>query len=280
MTATRPPIRDPIKRAVRQRCGFGCVVCGIPIYEIDHLIPYSEAKEHAPENLVLLCKQHHGEKTLGLLPPEVVAEANADPYNRRTGVSSAQDLRYVGAGCEALIGSNRHVWPRLENGMVTLPLLVDDTPIVLFRAEDGHLLLTVQLFNEQNDMLVQIVDNELVFSVEPWDVEFKGRQLTVRGGPRDIFVRMRFDPADSQITIDRGHIWRNGIELEIRPDRVVLLPNQNVVSNSTAVNCLAGLSTGDIPDGVGGFAYIGTMRRPFDADRPTEPAVRKLVRRP
>ena len=162
MSAPRPAIRDPIKRAIRQRCGFGCVLCGIPIYEIDHLMPYSEVEEHDPENLVLLCKQHHGEKTLGLLPAELVAAANADPYNRRMGVSSPQELRYIGEGCEAVIGSNRHVWPRLDDGMLTVPLLVDDTPVVLFRAEDGHLLLTVQLFSEQNDMLIQIVDNELV----------------------------------------------------------------------------------------------------------------------
>ncbi len=163
--------------------------------------------------------------------------------------------------------------------MLTVPLLVDDTPIVLFRAEDGHLLLTVQLFDEHNEMLVQIVDNELVFSVEPWDVEFKGRDLTVRGGPRDIFVHMHFAPADARITIDRGHIWRNGIEIAIHPDRVVLLPNNNVISGGTAVNCLGGLSTGDVPDGVGGFAYVGTARRPFAADNSTEPSVRKLVRR-
>jgi trigger factor len=253
------------------------VLCGIPIYEIDHLMPYSEVEEHDPENLVLLCKQHHGEKTLGLLPAELVAAANADPYNRRMGVSSPQELRYIGEGCEAVIGSNRHVWPRLDDGMLTVPLLVDDTPVVLFRAEDGHLLLTVQLFSEQNDMLIQIVDNELVFSVEPWDVEFKGRELTVRGGPGDIFVRMKFEPADARITIERGHIWRNGIELEIHPDRVVFLPNNKVVSGGQAVNCVTGLSTGDVPEGIGGAIYTGTMRRPFAADRPSEPAVRKLV---
>jgi hypothetical protein len=277
--AARPPIPDPIKREVRQRCGFGCVICGVPIYEIDHLIPFSEVGEHDPENLLLLCSQHHTEKTRGLLPVEVITEANASPYNRRTGVSSPQALRYVGDGCEAIIGSNRHIWPRLDDGMLTAPLLVDDTPLVLFRAEDGHLLLTVQLFDEQNDMLLQIVDNELVFSVAPWDVEFSGRELTVRAGRRQIFVRIAFDPSDARITIDRGHIWRNGYEFEIHPDRVVFHPGNGTLSENTATNSLAGVIAGDTPEGVGGFIHIAVPGREFDAGRPTEPAVRKLVRR-
>jgi predicted class III extradiol MEMO1 family dioxygenase len=38
-------------------------------------VPYSEVEEHEPDNLVLLCPQHHAEKTKGFLTPEAVAEA-------------------------------------------------------------------------------------------------------------------------------------------------------------------------------------------------------------
>ena len=31
----------PIQREVRQRCGFGCVVCGLPLYEYDHLLGWT-----------------------------------------------------------------------------------------------------------------------------------------------------------------------------------------------------------------------------------------------
>lgn len=27
----------PIQREVRQRCGFGCVICGMPLYEYEHM---------------------------------------------------------------------------------------------------------------------------------------------------------------------------------------------------------------------------------------------------
>ena len=45
------------------------------------------------------------------------------------------------------------------------------------RAEDERLLLTVQLFNENNELLVQVLDNELVYSADQWDVEFVGRAI-------------------------------------------------------------------------------------------------------
>jgi hypothetical protein len=42
-----------IKRAVRQRCGFGCVLCGVPIFQYDHMIPFAEVQEHTEENITL-----------------------------------------------------------------------------------------------------------------------------------------------------------------------------------------------------------------------------------
>ncbi len=278
MADGRPQIPDPVKGAVRQRCGFGCVICGLPLYEYDHLVPWSEVHEHDADNILLLCDQHHREKTSGLLPVDTVARASKDPRNLRTGESHPYDLYYSGSHCEAVIGSNLHVWPSLADEMFTVPLIVDDTPIVLFRAEDGHLLLSVQLFNEKNELLVQIIDNQLVFSAAPWDVEFVGRQLTVRGGPGDIFVRMKFEPP-ARVAIDKGHIWRNGIELDIAPERLLLANNHNTISGCSAINCVLGIAVGDCPPGLGGAMLFGSMRASFPSQQATESRVLKLVAR-
>jgi hypothetical protein len=275
MAQARPPIPDPVKRAVRQRCGFGCVICGLPLYEYDHLVAWSAVGEHDPNNLVLLCDRHHREKTSGLLPVEAVADASAEPHNRKTGLSHPYDLHYSGDHCEAVIGSNVHQWPSLADDTFTVPLIVDDTPLVLFRAEDGHLLLTVQLFDAQNELLVQIVDNQLVYSAAPWDVEFVGRQLAVRGGPRDIFVRMTFE-APARVVIDRGHVWRNGIELDITPHRLLLANNNNSISGCSATNCVVGIAVGDPPDGLGGAMLFGSVRAAFPSHTATESGVLRL----
>ena len=83
MKTPRPDIPALVKRAVRQACGFGCVICGKPLYEIDHIVPYSVVREHDPDNLVLLCDGHHREKTNKLLTVDQVREARANPINLR-----------------------------------------------------------------------------------------------------------------------------------------------------------------------------------------------------
>jgi len=78
-------IPEAIKREVRQRCGFGCVICGAPIYEYDHIIDWSIVKKHEAKNITLLCPQHHTEKTKGLLTREQVANSNMNPFSLQKG---------------------------------------------------------------------------------------------------------------------------------------------------------------------------------------------------
>lgn len=155
--SVRPEIPRPIKREVRQRCCFGCVICGIPIYHYDHVEEWSEVEERDPQNLVLLCVRHHDEKTRGFLSADEVRAKSADPFNCRPGTSSPYHLPYSGEGCEAVMGSSGlvHRWETLPDGHGTLPVIIDDTPIIGFVREDEHLLLTLQQFNEDNELVVQ-----------------------------------------------------------------------------------------------------------------------------
>ena len=106
---TQPNSRNiplPTKRDIRRRCGFGCVFCGIPLYEYDHMLGWANTHTHVSEEITLLCDQHHREKTAGLLPIEVVREADANPFNLRSGSSKPYDLHFSGDSCEAILGSN------------------------------------------------------------------------------------------------------------------------------------------------------------------------------
>jgi len=96
----------PIQREIRQRCGFGCVVCGLPLYEYDHLLGWANVHRHVADEITLLCDRHHREKGSGLLPPSTVDGANRNPYNLRTGVSKPYDLHYSGDECEIVMGGN------------------------------------------------------------------------------------------------------------------------------------------------------------------------------
>src|SRR5687767_3922130 len=111
-------IPDPVQRSVRQRCGFGCVVCGLPFYHYEHMLGFANVHRHAAEEITLLCHRHHGERTNGLLPIEAVRAADADPYNRRAGVSKPYDLHYGGDTCVVSIGGNTFSMANLDQGVV------------------------------------------------------------------------------------------------------------------------------------------------------------------
>jgi trigger factor len=140
----------PIQREIRQRCGFGCVICGLPLYEYEHLLGSANLRRHVAEEITLLCDQHHREKTAGLLPIEKMIKANNTPYNLREGVSKPYDLHYSGEECEVVIGSN--VFSTRDGGYGTtlVPVSVDGTPLLGFILGDGHLLLNVNIFAEYN----------------------------------------------------------------------------------------------------------------------------------
>ncbi len=73
-------IPGDVRRAIRKRCGFGCVICGAALYEYHHFNPaYVDAVEHNPNNIALLCGSHHDKATKGMLSDVTVREASLHP---------------------------------------------------------------------------------------------------------------------------------------------------------------------------------------------------------
>jgi len=90
-------IPDPVARAVRQRCGFGCVICGKPIYQYEHKLGFAKVQRHVAEEITLLCGTHHDERTRGLRTAEQVEEADRNPYNRGRGATEPYALAFGGS---------------------------------------------------------------------------------------------------------------------------------------------------------------------------------------
>ncbi|ESU25643.1 hypothetical protein FLJC2902T_30750 [Flavobacterium limnosediminis JC2902] len=170
-----------MRREVRQRCGFGCVICGLPLYEYDHIINYSIVQEHTPENLTLLCDQHHREKTNKLLSIEQVIEANNNPYNVINANTTPYLLNFAGSDFSVILGDIRQFVPNVnsQNDFI-IPFLVNNKRLISFEIIEGKLFFNLVLLDEHDNLLLKIVENEMVFSSEQWDVEFVGRRLTIR----------------------------------------------------------------------------------------------------
>ncbi len=195
----------PIKRKIRQRCGFGCVICGLPLYEYEHLLGFAKVKRHVEKEITLLCDQHHREKTSGLLPIDVVLEANEHPYNLRNGVSKPYDLHFSGISCNVILGNNLFYSRYMGYGTVMVPVSVDNISLIQFTLGDKHLLLTMNIFDESNKPILQIDENQLVYSTSPWDIEFVGRNLIIREAKSNILIDFSFE-APNKIRINRGRL--------------------------------------------------------------------------
>lgn len=265
----RPPIPVEIKREVRQRCGFGCVVCGIPLYEYeyDHMIEWSDVHRHVAEEITLLCNLHHGEKTRGLLPKDAVVEANKKPYNKRSGISTNYLLHYSGANVYITIGGSRFEYENLVEGSVFVPLLVDGIPMIAFKLEQGKLFLNFIAFNEFNKPIIQIRDNELVHDTQQWDIEWVAQNLTIKQSKGEILLQLVFRPPNG-ISISKGRILRNGLELLVGDGYIFNTNNAIFLGSASTHNSTVGFSIGyPLPDTPAGFVFDRISRYQFDRDK-------------
>jgi hypothetical protein len=166
MTNSRPPIPDPIKRAVRRRCGFGCVFCGAPIYDYDHIEPFSSEQSHAANNLTLLCPNHHREKTAGRLAIECVREANLSPRNNASPYTAYHQLYFQGSSFRLRLGGT---WFTVCFDAIAdkfIAVLIDERPLFSFRRESAKLLIDLALYHEDGNLLLEIDRSELRCSID------------------------------------------------------------------------------------------------------------------
>jgi hypothetical protein len=222
-------------------------MCGRPLYAYDHIVPYETVKEHTIDNLVLLCDSHHREKTNRLLTEAQVRDALTHPFNAAQGESSPYLLHYEGQIGFVRIGSVGFSWTDMRRYPFVVPLVIDNLPVVVLTLEEGNLLVTMQLLDSANRLLVSILRNELVYSVAPWDVTFIGRRLTVRTGARNVFAELRFDPP-SGVAIERGRFYHNGIEVDVSTDGIRVPSFNSGASGFTLAEAMIGVTVGDGPD--------------------------------
>lgn len=211
----RPPIPSDVKRTVRQRCGYGCVLCGLPLYDYDHMTPWSETRRHNADEITLLCLMHHGEKSRGLLTQAQVEAANADPHNPREGITTPYGLHFKpGESAEMVIGGNSFT---CDGSLV--PVVVDDDPLIAFLRDERELLLYLRLFDKWNIPRLAVEENVLVMSPHFWDIQFEAGRLTIREGKGEIFLRIKFEPP-SRIVLERANLMSNGARVVVSEDSI------------------------------------------------------------
>lgn len=257
----RPSVSAGIKRQVRKRCGFGCVICGVPIYEYEHMLEWAIVKRHVAEEITLLCPTHHTEKTKGLLPLKKLAAANIDPFNKRIGSTKNYPLHYDGTTIKMILGNSEVSYSNIENGKFVIPLLIDNDALIYFNVEDDQIFVNLNMFNSNNDCVFQVIANEIIINLENWDVEWVGLKLTIRENLGNILLEIIFN-VPSEINITRAKIFRNGIEILIDSGNFFLVNNSVFFRSLKVSDSFVGIAIGVKDPSVGGVGiWLGDVQR-------------------
>lgn len=191
-------IPEPVKRAVRQACKFGCVICGSSIIEYEHVDPeFPDAKKHDPQRITLLCPQCHSKVTTGLWSKEKVKSAMQDPWCKKEGY--AYESFDIGTK-----------FPTIVFGGATftncvIPVRVKNLPLFQIKGPEkvgAPFRVTAYFFNTLGVPSLTILDNEWHAYDSNWDVEVSGRTIAVRDQPGHISLRIVAEPPE-RLIIDR-----------------------------------------------------------------------------
>ena len=222
LTASRN-IPSSIKRKVRRACGFGCALCGHPIFEYDHIVPFSQVKSHTVENLCCLCPTHHAEKTRKIIATELVSKARMNPINVQTKNSKSHPLYFFGDYCLVEVGSiKNYVFKpsRAVKPAIYSPLVIRNEELIKITfGNDEIILIDILVKNELDEIIIKIVENELLFKADSWDIEFIANKLKVVEQKGDTALEMVLN-APYGVSIVKGELWNLGSFLKIEDGNV------------------------------------------------------------
>lgn len=197
MSNNRPPIPPEVKRILRKEAGFGCVVCGYPIYDYHHIIEFSHDPHMRPEDMIILCPNHHRE--VRKISEVKQREYKAIPFNIKKGYTNGQ-LTIDEPDLMTEIGGNVFI----NNGFI---LTVDDEPLLSVKVdESGKLLLTATLYDKEDNCIALIQDNEWISGDSNiWDLTFGFNWIRILKKSREVSL---YIDASTYILRITGNFWR------------------------------------------------------------------------
>jgi hypothetical protein len=160
--------------------------------------------------MMTLCPNHHDQATKGAMPEPEQRDLKANPWNIRHQMAKGllavrQNYCAVGFGTVSWVGEG-------------VCLRIDSEDILGLALDDGNLAVSLRLFSQTDDLLVEIVRNEWVSGDPlPWDIEAEWQRLTIRNRARNISLSLNAKVVPLEL---RGQFWRNGKYIECNKDGI------------------------------------------------------------
>ncbi len=234
------PIPPDVKRQVRQRCGYGCVICAKAPYDYDHFDPeFADAQSHDPKGITLLCAEHHDLKSRGLLTNAQVASRNAAPRAVAEGHAFG---RYItdGTAPKFVLGS-------CYAANTPVLLMADGEPVIWASppVEPGApFSFNAVLRDQSGRTILEIRDNEWRAGIEAWDVDVVANRIEIRSKRGAIDLVISMEPPDT-LNVQRARLNYGGRDVVVETNGDVVMGGLRL-SYVSVDNCgsLISISTG------------------------------------
>jgi hypothetical protein len=235
-------IPDPIKRRIRQRCGYGCVLCGNAIVDYEHVDPaFADATAHDETAITLLCPTCHAKVTRNFWSKEKVRQGMLDPYCKRVGFSN--EWFDVGKSNPVVIFAGatlRHC---------RIPVEIKGTPLIMIEPPEDDMSpyrISANFHNSQGQPSLKVVQNEWQSLTSNWDVEAAGGAITIRDSSRHISLCLVAIPGEG-IRVDRLDMLLHGWHIQGNADTLTVSApgfENNEFHIGVIDNCEVGISLG------------------------------------
>lgn len=229
-------IPSHIKREVRKRCGFGCIVCGSGLIQYEHIEPeFHEARSHDPESIVTLCPSCHASVTSKFWSKERIIRHALNPKCLEKGFLKHTFDFYT----------DKH--PSIQLGGVLLkncptPIEVFGSPLIKIKppeCETGPFLLSGTFCDKSGSPTLKIIDNEWIAFSDSWDVEVSAGGITIRNGPRNVVLKLSTQPPHT-LVVERLKMTYGLINIDISAEKLMI--DTYTLTGCIIDNCPVGLS--------------------------------------
>jgi len=238
-------IPSNVKREVRQRCKFGCVICGFPIYDYEHFNPeFKDLKdEHKSEGITLLCPNCHRQKTNSEIPIEDIINYNKNPY--------CANNKYIKGKFnfkkdESLIikfaGSTYSNLDSVIN--------IGSTSVLsICKSENKYepFLLSGSFYDTSGKMTLIINRNNWVSNINQWDIEKVGSGIKIRESKSKVVLDIKINH-NKEVVINRIQMQYKKVFLDGNKDSLKIFSEGKMlmeISNCQMSSARVGIQIGN-----------------------------------
>ncbi|CAM3902085.1 HNH endonuclease [Shewanella aquimarina] len=238
-------IPPAVRAQIRKEAGYGCVFCGNPFVDYEHIDPeFKDAKIHDPDKMTLLCSGCHDNVTQRRWSKKRVWAAKAEPFAKKEGfirnsLSPSQDKAVIKMG-------NMHC------SLANIVLSLYGKPIIWFEPSnqpDAPIFLNAIFHDNGSKPIAYVSRNVFRGIVGEHDIVSTAARFEIRAKPRTISLIIE-SVGDEPIEIKRLCMEYLGQEVSVNSKAGIRLKGNgsDIVFNGGSISGFnSGFSIGGVP---------------------------------